>query len=389
MPTSRRAFLALPLLLPGFSARGQIRVCTACGREARPGLDRCWGCGKLYPDRPAPAPSSEPAEAPAPEKSTRESFAPEAEAAAARAAFGAGRLAEAGFSARQTRAMLALRPASSADLATEMKQLEARAREGLGQARSDCPVCRGSGGRLELALTLKGDVKQVPGPHLLCLACSGRKQVAAAVPAEHLRSGLLSARQAFLARQEESGRKLVHGAWVPADLDPETLSLETVVQLRQASAGPCAGCAGVGRDACGSCSGTGMLPCTSRDCVSGKVVCPECDGKKMEAQAVGAQRALRACRTCSARGIASCPTCEGRSYLVCSKCEGQRAVECRACRGSGESAPCRRCEGAGRAACSRCRGAGEYRGRPCEACRGGKETLCPTCQGAGRVERRY
>jgi hypothetical protein len=173
-----------------------------------------------------------------------------------------------------------------------------------------------------------------------------------------------------------------------------------------------------------------------KECKSGKLVCPQCKGKKrVDAKCpdcggegrlkstgdVGAGATQR-CNLCNASGLikdSACPTCSKSGAVDCGKCAGSPWFD-RACSGAGcrgGKRPCSACKGktridvtckecggggrikapgdAGAGATHKCRGC-EGRGTlkealPCEAC--SKSSLgkgleqCDTCGGSGKERR--
>lgn len=384
---SRRAFLLLSSLAAGAPVvRGQLALCPDCGREARAGDAACRGCGKALGNpsvNPAPVEASpEPDTTAAP----LDLASVEREAAEARAAWKKKDALRAILFAGNTLALHGLSREKKDGLDMEMENLRRQAVAATATRALPCPVCKGEGTRLELAITMKGEAKRLQGPNQLCLACAGVKTVPGQPVDDDLRAARAAALTEFADLEKRRGLRLEHGAWVPEGFDAAVLPVRSLARLKRTTSAPCTSCVGLGRQACASCKGLGLLACTDRDCVSGKVVCPTCDGRKVEELEVGAQKAVRTCRTCQGRGIAACETCAGKGLLTCRRCEGAKAVTCRDCDGAGLPVDCRRCHGEGIMPCTRCKGSGDYKGKPCETCHGAKEILCSTCGGAGRKD---
>lgn len=386
-PSSRRAFLFLSALSFGHGLGAPPSLCPDCGRESRAGETTCRGCGKRLTSAPAASePQPTPGDTPEPDSTAAplDSVPVERDAAAARAALRDKQWHQAGFYSLNGLALHSLSREKKEGLAAELKALSTQATAALATRPVPCPICSGSGSRVELAITMKGEARKLQGPNLLCLACSGVKTVPAMPAADELRAERTAARRVYDESAKQKGGQLLHGVWLPSGFDASVLPLRSWVRLRQITAGPCSSCIGIGRQSCKSCEGRGLLPCSDRECVAGRTVCPTCDGRKVEESEVGSQTSVRTCRTCQGRGIAPCETCQGKGLLTCRRCEGLKSTACRDCDGNGESEACRRCQGGGVLPCARCKGTGESKGKPCESCQGQREGVCQTCEGSGR-----
>jgi len=88
---------------------------------------------------------------------------------------------------------------------------------------------------------------------------------------------------------------------------------------------------------CGTCEGTGYQTEASKctRCEDGKVTCPRCKGRMVEAAEVG----TRLCKQCGGEGKVKCTACAGKGQtqrrLTCPECKGKKSVQCTVCNGTG------------------------------------------------------
>jgi hypothetical protein len=371
------------LFVFALAALARVVLCPRCGHEAEPAATICAHCQQaLTPD--AETPVAGPTSSPAPSLSAVARATVETELAAARAALDGDRPALAWWRARNLAGLMALSPAS-ADLAAARVEVERGALAALRERDRECPVCKGDGGMTLLFVTVQGDPSRQKAPGQSCPACKGLGRWPARPTEDQLAGAFAQGQRDFLAAMRDAGWKASGPAWLPPGLT--NLTARQTAQARSAVAGPCGTCRGLGFLGCDTCRGAGRLPCSDAACVSGRVVCPDCQGMRRRQEDEDGRSITRRCATCRQTGVAECAACEGRSVLVCDDCEGRGERRCDTCDGRGERALCTGCSGEGVRACRRCKGSGTYRDAVCAVCRGEGDEVCSSCQGDGHGKR--
>lgn len=372
----------LTFLLLGGIVLARVLLCPRCGHEVEAAATICSHCQNVLLSPAEVSAVVAPAPVATGEAGVLRSTL-EAELAAARAALEQDQPALAWLRARNLAGLLTLSP--DAALVAPRVDVERKALVALRERERVCPVCKGERDRTLLFVTVNGVPSQQKAPGSTCLACDGAGRWSVRLTADQLAGAFAHAQRAFNAAQRERGWIASGGLWFPPGVT--NLTVGQVAAARRAVAGPCETCRGLGMTGCDDCLGAGRRVCTDSHCVSGKVVCPDCDGtRRMRADAEG-RNITRRCATCRQTGVTDCPTCQGRSYLTCTTCDGHGEERCESCKGTGEKSICGSCSGEGWRACKRCKGHGAYRDAPCPECRGVGEELCATCNGTGRGKR--
>ena len=381
----RAGLLLLALLASVTLAR--VLLCPRCGHEVEPGAAACAHCGNALPAESAPiAPPPAPV-LPETGAGPAELTEPllQAEVAAARQALDREDFWMAWLRARNARALSALAPAN-AGRAQELDRVGKSAERGLRFATQKCPACQGRGTRDLLMVSADGRPGRQQAAGQKCPACGGGGTWMRRAPSDQLDAGYARAQRAVGEQYAAAGWTQAGGVWMPSPL-AGSLDLRQTVALRKAVGAACETCHGFGFAGCETCGGAGRLACPDKACVSGRVICPDCQGtRRMRADDEG-RSVLRSCTTCRQTGAVECPQCHGRASVACTACEGQGDERCRACKGRGERAECRSCSGEGLRVCTRCEGTGKRDGATCPTCAGEGAKLCSTCQGSGRAGR--
>ena len=371
------------MLILAATVVARVLLCPRCGHEIEPTQTPCPHCQNVLapaPETVAPAPDAAPAAA----GSVVLRSVVERELSAARTALDGDRPALAWLKARNLAGLLALSP-DSASMGPARTEVERAALAAMRDRDQVCPVCKGEGRKILLFVNVQGEPSRQKAPGQACPACQGTGRWPARPTEDQLAGAFTQAQRDFLQGMRDAGWKASGPAWLPPDSGP--LTVRQTAAARSAVAGPCESCRGLGLLGCEECRGAGRLPCSNDECVSGRVVCPDCQGTRRR-QAEEDERTLtRRCTTCRQTGVADCATCEGQGFLSCENCESRGEVKCERCDGRGERALCKGCSGEGVRACRRCKGSGTYRDAECMQCRGEGFELCSTCQGDGHAKR--
>ena len=360
-------------------ALGAIKVCPKCGYENDPRVERCVHCSVDLPGSGAvPVPPSEPESAADASVYVDVDTVEEAIRRGMDCA-DEGRV-ELGYCFFKNAAVLDLLAAPSAEGGAaggasgrsrpeRILAMVARCEAQFAKAvRRTCPACGGSRkGVVELSSLGDGDEPLRPAKKRLCLKCEGRGYVLGRRTIDERTYSLGKARQRYV--QIQQGRRYVPigRAWLPGAA-AERLAVRDVALVKRSLPIPCEACAGMGREDCRACRGTGEVPCPNRGCIGGMV----------EKEAGG-----RLTRTGMKQAV-KCRICGGTGRVACSDCSGNGSVLCEDCHGTGTGASCRKCGGQGVAACRRCDGSGRRDGLPCASCGGQGAALCASCRGEGR-----
>ena len=238
---------------------------------------------------------------------------------------------------------------------------------GARSVRIKCDMCRGTGKRVFTPSSLTGVETPRATYGLPCRRCSGSGYVSSVGTVNEQKYKLGRAGRRYSTLQQAEKYVLVGGAWVPAGVE-SSISLGQRADLCINTAAPCEECAGIGREDCRACNGTGLVPCSNRKCSDGMVAL------KQDSRAVRVRVSQRVkCSTCGGSGRAGCKKCIGRGSVVCGECGG-----------TGERPSCKKCGGLGIVRCRRCKSVGVYKGSRCVECAGNGECLCSACNGDGR-----
>lgn len=392
-------FAALIGLGITLAAWGALRICASCGHEAQGEETSCANCG-------AGLPVAEAAEPAGPEVPVAPSNSPAAvevsDALVAAQARAARTMAEKNawwgvlLYGRNASALAALRGAGGVAIQQEMDSLQSQAYEHLGTQRVECPVCKGTGERKKVSVSMKGEAIEQVVAGGACPVCRGDRALPGRTAADQLRREESDALRLYDLEQKKQGLVSWRGIYVPPGLS-ETLDPRQVVSLYQGFGVRCPTCEGFRKTACDGCRGTGVLAC-SAGCIQGQLICPDCGGKgkrsssgSRSGSSFGSPSSSMGnrCETCKGLGISTCKTCEGRGWIQCGTCKGKQETLCRTCKGAGVPALCAKCRGDGISECTRCKGAGkDRRGEKCEACDGRGILLCKSCDGSGRAVKR-
>lgn len=411
------------------AVQAALRLCPDCGYEVPDNAAVCGHCNRAMP--PAPSVPAEPPADPVPgpgATAAAPASAPagakisdallDAQVKAARELEAAGNLPLAMLYARNAQALLALAGgAARADDRAKMSTIVLEGRQRIVHRLRECPVCGGSGLRKMRTLAMNGQLVEQNIAGAPCTACKGQGKIPGLALESETAGPQAEAVRQFRLRQQKDGLEESGGIWLPAGL-AELMNDRQKAASRRAFGVACAACDGLGREACETCSGKGMVKCANKDCKQGITTCPDCKGTgKSRTTATDNlsssqnQRnnqynrnsqynrngtttrhigvtSVRMCPTCNGAGKGICKDCNGLGFEVCGTCEGRGEKVCRSCKGTGESPICTKCQGEGLSACTRCSGTGKGRTGECTYCRGQGVVLCKTCQGSGRISRR-
>lgn len=396
-------------------ALAALRMCPDCGWEVEDGAGKCGHCGRAM--APVPAASAAPDTAPAAATPAADAPAGDGKVAdevmneqlrQALAFEKAGDLQLAMLYARNALALLALAGPERGEHRARMSTLIAEGRQKIIHRLRPCPVCEGTGLKKMRVVSMSGELLVQDMPGSKCAACEGRGRIPGLALESETAGPYAEAQRQFKIQQQRRGFEEAGGVWLPAGL-ATAMSARQTAALRKAFGVPCAICSGLGRQACETCTGKGLVKCENEDCKEGIETCRDCGGKgkvrsssrdsNLQTQVGGSSSrfgsntrgttvTLRTCATCNGAGKRVCQDCGGQGMVTCSACEGRSEKVCRSCKGTGDAPLCSKCQGEGYATCSRCAGTGTYRNGPCTYCRGEGGMLCTTCQGTGRTSRR-
>ena len=379
---ARNYLLALltVLILAGVALAG-VLLCPRCGYELEPDATACPHCQHVLPEMVDSPLTPSMVAPPAPGSPVLPRAVLDEQWTAVLADLDNDRPALAWLRARNLAGLLTLSPEAAA-LARPRLELESKALAAVRSRERPCPACEGKGGVTLLFVNVQGEASQQQAPGSKCPACEGTGRWRLRPQTESLELAFAHAKRAFQTSMQEGGWQAKGILWLPPGL-PE-LTLRQLVAATRAVAGPCDSCRGWGMSGCEECDGAGRLACTEDGCVSGRIICPDCQGTRRSQVTEKGRTLTQRCTTCRQTGVVDCPTCQGHAFLACEVCEGRGETACSRCRGTGEKSLCRSCAGEGLRACKRCQGAGTYRDAPCSVCRGVGEALCATCSGTGR-----
>ncbi len=241
-----------------------------------------------------------------------------------------------------------------------------------GHIRTTCPVCDGSGRGMMTARSLDGRTRDMEVTGRQCDRCAGTGSLRGKGTVDERKYRRGQASEKFRAIQQSQNRVPIGNVWVPAE-SAEKLDVASIVMLKRAVPPVCQRCAGVGRDDCSSCRGSGRVTCRASGCERGLV-----ERESLGGRIGGSRTASKTIHT------VKCEGCGGSGLERCEKCTGAGSFICKTCNGEGFGRLCTKCNGCGLTPCRRCHGTRVYKGVPCTTCREAGSTECSSCGGTGR-----
>jgi hypothetical protein len=241
-----------------------------------------------------------------------------------------------------------------------------------GLARRACPACDGAGKAVMTARLLDGSTRDLQVTGRECDRCGGAGIIRGKETIDERKYRQGQAGEQYRTIQQSRGRQPVGAAWVPADAGGKLGVAETVM-LKRAIPPACSRCAGLGRDDCSDCRGSGKVTCEADGCERGWVERESLGGRIGGSRSAGKTIHKVRCESCNGVGLERCEDCSGAGSFLCKTCNGE-----------GFAKLCSKCGGAGIGTCRRCAGSRVYRGEACSYCRAEGITECSSCGGTGR-----
>lgn len=378
-------FAVLTTLLAAGSLLAALFQCPKCGYEQKEGQVTCEHCGG-----PLPATTAVPVRAPE-AKPTVTAAIMDAEISRVRQAQINERPAIVIVRARNSLALLKLAPDSVRAQAAELLSAIGDAEKKIRNGEQACFACRGSGQRITIFSSFRGQTSTQKGATTVagagCPVCDGSGKLPTHASENTIVSEMAKAKQVFEREQVARGWEDAGGIWVPKGV-AEKLTIRERAALKSTTGDVCTACYGFGFFGCVTCNGESKIKCTNTKCVQGKEPCPACKGTRKVTATSNGHSSDRSCTACGQLGVTTCTICGGRGYLDCTKCQARGEVRCTTCKGTGENATCIKCDGSGLAPCRSCKGTGELRGgTPCPDCHGEKSAFCTSCNGTGHKQK--